>query len=99
MYLLTPSAVAVSWDIERYQMYCLSNHITDGSQLKLAQTFLPIHPKLHSITKLTTATDCYGRIIAWFLLDILPERFQVILILPIIQTTKTHYVVCTVYAL
>ena len=83
-------------------MYCLSNHITDGSQskeAKLAQTFPPIHPELRSITKPTTATDCYGRIIAWFLLDILPERFQVILILPIIQTTKTHYVVCTVYAL
>ena len=72
--------VSVPWDVRKYEDYLIRNHITDGSQAKerdIAQKFPSVKDELRSVHSPTTVTDCFGRIIAWLLPDILPGRIQV----------------------
>ena len=72
--------VSVTWDARKYEDYLIRNRITDGSQAKerdIAQKFPSVKDELRSVHSPTTVTDCFGRIIAWLLPDILPGRIQV----------------------
>lgn len=68
------------WDYEMYCKVCDRRALGEGhspKERKLAEEFQSWAASLKSITKPRTVVDTFGRVIAWILPEILPQRLQV----------------------
>ncbi|KAK7680045.1 hypothetical protein QCA50_016991 [Cerrena zonata] len=75
--------VHVTWDIEKYRTECIRRQVHNGMQkdkeVRLQKDFPSVRRNMRLVHSPRTVVDKYGRIIAWLLPGILPQRLQLLI--------------------